>query len=129
MAQNVITIGSNGLFRVKGDFFLLVEVEAKTTGVEIDPVFAIRVTRNQAIKLHNAGVPRLRIQNTVPKSTGGLDVEFKSVFIHNGVAFAIFDVENSTDIAVLVRISVNRALRLIKNGARRTPTILKPFLG
>jgi hypothetical protein len=129
MAQNVITIGSNGLFRAAGDFFLLVEVEAKTTGVEIDPVFTIRVTRNQAIKLRQAGVPRLTVQNTVPKSTGGNEVEFKGVFIHRGVAFAVFDVENSEDIAVLVRISVQRARKLIRNGARRIPTILKPFLG
>ncbi|WP_253187176.1 hypothetical protein [Paenibacillus sp. GP183] len=39
MAQP-ITIGANSIAKIGNRFFLIVEVEAKTTGVEIDPVFS-----------------------------------------------------------------------------------------
>ncbi|CAI8980925.1 hypothetical protein EMIT07CA2_60263 [Brevibacillus sp. IT-7CA2] len=42
MATQPITIGANSIARIGDRFFLIVEVEAKAPGVEIDPVFAVR---------------------------------------------------------------------------------------
>lgn len=128
MATNQpIFIGANSIARIGNRFFLIVEVEAKVPGVEIDPVFAIRITREQARRLLAAGVMRTIIQNTRPQPRPGVEVEFKGVLFANGRFFLVFDVENSTDISVLVRISRERAQRLIRNGARRIKGIRRPF--
>ncbi|MDF2679158.1 MAG: hypothetical protein K0R47_348 [Brevibacillus sp.] len=128
MATNQpIFIGANSIARIGNRFFLIVEVEAKVPGVEIDPVFAVRITRQQARRLLNAGVMRTIIQNTRPQPSPGLEVEFKGVLFANGRFFSVFDIENSTDISVLVRISREQAQRLIRNGARRIKVIRRPF--
>ncbi len=128
MAMNPpIFIGANSIARIGNRFFLIVEVEAKVPGVEVDPVFAVRLTRDQARRLLNAGVMRTTIQNTRPQPRPGLDVEFKGVLFANGRFFSVFDVENATDTSVLVRISRQRAMRLIRNGARRIKVIRRPF--
>ncbi|NQF14441.1 hypothetical protein HPY31_11020 [Brevibacillus sp. HB1.3] len=127
MATAPITIGANSIAKIGNRFFLIVEVEAKAPGVEIDPVFAVRTTPQQARALIKAGVMRTIIQNTRPRACPGLKVEFKGVLFANGRFFSVFDVENSTDISVLVRISRERAQRLIRNGARRIKVIRKPF--
>lgn len=128
MAMNPpITIGANSIARIGNRFFLIVEVEAKVPGVEVDPVFAVRLTREQARRLLNAGVMRTTIQNTRPQPRPGLDVEFKGVLFANGRFFSVFDVENSTDTSVLVRINRAQAQRLLRNGARRIKVIRRPF--
>ncbi|MFC8689472.1 hypothetical protein [Brevibacillus porteri] len=127
MATAPITIGANSIARIGNRFFLIVEVEAKEPGVEIDPVFAVRTTPQQARALIRAGVMRTIIQNTRPRARPGLSVEFKGVLFANGRFFSVFDVENSTDTSVLVRISRERAQRLIRNGARRIPVIRRTF--
>ncbi|WP_103109091.1 hypothetical protein [Brevibacillus reuszeri] len=128
MAMNPpIFIGANSIARIGNRFFLIVEVEAKVPGVEVDPVFAVRLTREQARRLLNAGVMRTTIQNTRPQPRPGLDVEFKGVLFANGRFFSVFDVENSTDTSVLVRINRAQAQRLLRNGARRIKVIRRPF--
>lgn len=128
MAMNPpIFIGANSIARIGNRFFLIVEVEAKVPGVEVDPVFAVRLTREQARRLLNAGVMRTTIQNTRPRPRPGLDVEFKGVLFANGRFFSVFDVENSTDTSVLVRINRKQAQRLLRNGARRIKVIRRPF--
>lgn len=122
-----IFIGANSIARIGNRFFLIVEVEAKVPGVEVDPVFAVRLTREQARRLLNAGVMRTTIQNTRPQPRPGLDVEFKGVLFANGRFFSVFDVENSTDTSVLVRINRAQAQRLLRNGARRIKVIRRPF--
>ncbi|CAH1232517.1 hypothetical protein PAECIP111891_07032 [Paenibacillus allorhizoplanae] len=124
---NPVTIGSNCIAQVGSQFFLIAEIEAKTTGVEIDPLFAIRTTAEQARRLIRAGVMRCKIQNTVPRPTRGKDVELKGVLFANGRIFSVFDVENSTDEAVLVRINVAQAQRLISMGVRIIKVIRRPF--
>ncbi|MFP3392083.1 hypothetical protein [Brevibacillus sp. SIMBA_040] len=128
MAMNPpIFIGANSIARIGNRFFLIVEVEAKVPGVEVDPVFAVRLTREQARRLLNAGVMRTTIQNTRPRPRPGLDIEFKGVLFANGRFFSVFDVENSTDTSVLVRINREQAQRLLRNGARRIKVIRRPF--
>ncbi|MET3289184.1 hypothetical protein EDM56_21750 [Brevibacillus fluminis] len=122
-----VTIGANSIAKIGNRFFLIVEVEAKSPGVEIDPVFAVRTTPQQARSLIRAGVMRTIIQNKVPKPSRGKKVEFKGVLFANGQFFSVFDVENTTDISVLVRISRERAQRLIRGGARIIPVIRRPF--
>lgn len=122
-----VTIGANSIAQIGNRFFLIVEVEAKAPGVEIDPVFAVRTTAAQARALRNAGVMRTIIQNRRPRPTPGKKVEFKGVLFANGRFFSVFDVENSTDISVLVRISEERAERLIRNGARTIKVVRRPF--
>jgi hypothetical protein len=122
-----IFIGANSLAKIRKQFFLIVEVEAKTTGVEIDPVFAVRTTAQQATALLRAGVKRTIIQKTRPRASRGKEVEFKGVLFANGLIFSVFDVENSTDISVLVKINVAQAQRLISLGARIIKVIRRPF--
>jgi hypothetical protein len=98
-----IRIGSNCIFQANNNFFLLVEVEAIAPGVEVDPIFIVRLTVPQANALIAAGVAVCEITDTPPTPMPGFEVEFKGVFvIDNTVAFQVFDVENSTDTAVLV---------------------------
>ncbi|WP_082129675.1 hypothetical protein [Aneurinibacillus tyrosinisolvens] len=127
MASSTVEIGSRCIIRNQGRFFLLAEIEAKAPGVEIDPIIIIRLTNDQARRLLRGGLKLCPIRNTRPRSTPGLKVEFKCIFIDRGRAFSIFDVENSTDNAVLVRISLQRARELIRRGARRCTVIRRPF--
>lgn len=122
-----IFIGANSIARIGDRFFLIVEVEARVPGVEIDPVFAVRITREQARRLMNAGVMRTIIQNTRPQPRPGFEVEFKGVLSANGRFFSVFDVENATDTSVLVRINREQARRLIRNGARIIRVVRRPF--
>lgn len=127
MGTQPIFIGANSVAQIGDRFFLIVEVEAVVPGVEVDPVFAVRLTADQARRLIQAGVMRTRIQNTRPQARPGLEVEFKGVLFANGRFFSVFDVENSTDISVLVRISRERARTLIRNGARIIRVVRRPF--
>ncbi|MCJ8012958.1 hypothetical protein MUG84_14565 [Paenibacillus sp. KQZ6P-2] len=126
MAQP-ITIGANSIAKINNRFFLIVEVEAKTTGVEIDPVFGVRTTAQQAAALIRAGVMRTKFQNFDPKPTSTTKVELKGVLFAGGQIFKVFDVENSTDVSVLVRINQAQAQRLIKAGTRIIKVYRKPF--
>ncbi|EPY05006.1 hypothetical protein PAALTS15_22453 [Paenibacillus alvei TS-15] len=129
MAKKVqpITIGANSIAKIGNRFFLIVEVEAKAPGVEIDPVFAVRTTAKQAASLIRAGVMRTIFRDKPPKPSAGKTVELKGVLFANGRIFSVFDVENSTDVSVLVRINRNEANRLIRGGARIIKVIRKPF--
>jgi len=126
MAQP-ITIGANSIAKIGDRFFLIVEVEAKTTGVEIDPVFGVRTTAKQAAALLRAGVKRTIFSKSNPKPSPTKKVEFKGVLFANGRIFKVFDVENTTDVSVLVRINLAQAQRLIRNGARIIKVYRKPF--
>ena len=127
MAQP-INIGANSIAKIGDRFFLIVEVEAKTTGVEIDPVFGVRTTAQQAAALLRAGVRRTKFEDSDPKPTRTTKVELKGVLFANGRIFKVFDVENATiDISVLVRINLAQAQRLIRNGTRIIKVYRKPF--
>ncbi|CAG7657664.1 hypothetical protein ACFQI7_35020 [Paenibacillus allorhizosphaerae] len=125
---NPVFIGSNCIARIGNQFFLIAEIEAKVPGVEIDPLFAIRATAEQARRLIRSGVMRCKIQNTIPRATRGKKVELKGVLFANGQIFSVFDVENSTDKAVLVRINVAQAQKLISKGTRIIKVIRRPFI-
>jgi hypothetical protein len=126
MAQP-ITIGANSIAKIGSRFFLIVEVEAKTTGVEIDPVFGVRTTAQQAAALIRAGVKRTKFEDSDPKPTRTTKVELKGVLFANGRIFKVFDVENTSDISVLVRINLAQAQRLIRNGTHIIKVYRKPF--
>ncbi|MCM3039678.1 hypothetical protein M3201_08200 [Paenibacillus motobuensis] len=91
------------------------------------PVFAVRTTAKQAASLIRAGVMRTIFRDTPPKPSNGKKVELKGVLFANDRIFSVFDVENSTDISVLVRINRNEANKLIRGGARIIKVIRKPF--
>lgn len=122
-----VTIGANSIAKIGNRFFLIVEVEAKSPGVEIDPVFGVRTTAQQARSLIRAGVMRTIFQTKPPTPSRGKNVELKGVLFANGRIFSVFDVENSTDVSVLVRINREEANRLIRGGARIIKVIRKPF--
>ncbi|MDU0204893.1 hypothetical protein ACYEXS_35090 [Paenibacillus sp. MAH-36] len=127
MAQP-INIGANSIAKIGDRFFMIVEVEAITTGVEIDPVFGVRTTAQQAAALLRAGVKRTTFAKVDPKPTRTTKVELKGVLFANGRIFKVFDVENATsDISVLVRINLAQAQRLIRNGTRIIKVYRKPF--
>ena len=127
MAQP-ITIGANSIAKIGDRSFLIVEVEAKTTGVDIGPVFGVRTTAQQAAALLRAGVRRTKFEGSDPKPTRTTKVELKGVLFANGRIFKVFDVENATsDISVLVRINLAQAQRLIRNGTRIIKVYRKPF--
>nr|AYQ72429.1 hypothetical protein EAV92_07510 [Cohnella candidum] len=123
-----MTIGANSIANIGGRFFLIVEVEAKTTGVEIDPVFGVRTTGQQAAAFLRAGVRRTKFAISDPRPTSTTKVELKGVLFANGQIFKVFDVENAKmDISVLVRINRATAQRLIRNGTRIIKVYRKPF--
>lgn len=120
--EDVISIGANCIVQIRNRFFLLVEIEVEVGNVEIEEFVFIRISRQEAMRLLNSGVERCEISNRIPRSDD-VEVEFICVLIVNGEAFAVFDVENAMDEAVLVRISLPEALRLIRRGARRCTVI------
>lgn len=128
-----ITIGSNCILQLDCDtedqFWLSVEVEAKVPaeGVEIDPVFLIRITPEQKDALLGAGVELCKITDTPPVAGPGEDVELKGVFIQGCTAFRVFDVENSTDQAVFVRTPIAEVTALLATGTRSLCFIDVPF--
>ncbi|NMF01576.1 hypothetical protein [Aneurinibacillus aneurinilyticus] len=128
-SKSTVEIGSNCIINNEGRFFLLAEIEAKAPGVEIDPIIIIRITDEQARRLLCGGLKLCPIVSRRPRPTPGTKVEFKCIFIDNGRAFSIFDIENSTDNAVLLRIPLEQARRLIRKGVRRCTVIRQPFIG
>ncbi|MDU0204823.1 hypothetical protein ACYEXS_30475 [Paenibacillus sp. MAH-36] len=44
-------VGSSRIAQIGSHFFLIAEIEANTTAVEIDPLFAVRATTEQARRL------------------------------------------------------------------------------
>jgi hypothetical protein len=122
-----ITVGANCLFKTNHKPFLLVEIEIAAPGVDIGPVIIISLTDEQFRALSAGGIPVCKKVKKAPKPSPGVNVEFKCVFIDDEKAFLIFDVENATDTAVLVRVSVTRALMLIEEGARQCTVISPPF--
>ncbi|MBB4826210.1 hypothetical protein HNO89_003447 [Sporosarcina luteola] len=126
--NDVVTIGANCIIKNGDRFFLLAEIEAEVPGVEIDPVVIIRITEEQAEKLIAGGLHLCPIQNQPPVAPPGFEVEFKCIFQDNCRAFEIFEVENGTDDAVLVRISLEKACQEVASGARRCTVISRPFV-
>lgn len=120
--EDVISIGANCIVHIRNRFFLLVEIEVEAGNVEIEEFVFIRISRQEAAELIDAGVEFCEITTCFPKSDD-VEVEFICVLIENGKAFAVFDVENHTDEAVLVEISLEKARCLICRGARQCTVI------
>jgi len=120
--QDVISIGANCIVRINNRFFLVVEIEVEAGDVSFEQYVFIRISRREAMALLEEGVQRCTISKCIPRGDD-LDVEFVCVLIVDGKAFAVFDVEDATDEAVLVPISLQTARRLIRNGARRCTVI------
>ena len=120
MWEDVISIGANCIFSVGNRFFLLVEIEVEADDVEIEEFVFIRISRQEAKTLLNAGVDLCTISRRVPD-----DADFVCVLIVGGQAFALFEVEDDMEEAVLVPISLRTAKRLIRNGARKCTVIDK----
>lgn len=113
--SDVISIGANCILQTRRNgFFLLVEIEVEAGNVDIEDFVFIRISRREAQTLMNAGVKLCQVLERFPSGA-----ELGCVFIVDGEAFAVFDVENNTDEAVLVRISLAQARSLLSRGARR----------
>ena len=120
--EDVISIGANCIVQIRNRFFLLVEIEVEAGNVAFEEFVFIRISRQEARTLLNAGVQRCEITTRVPRSDD-VEVEFICILIVDGEAFAVFDVENDTDEAVLVEIPLAAARRLIRRGARECTVI------
>ncbi|EKN67763.1 hypothetical protein BAZO_07774 [Schinkia azotoformans LMG 9581] len=120
--QDVISIGANCVLQIRNRFFLVVEIEVEAGNVAFEEYVFIRISRGEAMTLLDAGVERCEISNRVPMMDN-LEVEFICVLIVGRDAFAVFDVEDDTDHAVFVKISLVEANRLIRRGARRCTVI------
>ncbi|WML26407.1 hypothetical protein [Neobacillus sp. OS1-33] len=120
--EDVISIGANCIVQIRNRFFLLVEIEVEAGNVAFEEFVFIRISRQEARTLLDAGVHRCEITTSVPRSDG-VEVEFICILIVDGEAFAVFDVENATDEAVLVEIPLAAARRLIRRGARECTVI------
>jgi hypothetical protein len=117
-----VSLGAHCVLQVRNRFFLVVEIEVEAGNVEFEQYVVIRISRQEAQALLTAGVMRCEVTNRVPMMDN-VDVEFVCVLIVDGEAFALFDVENNTDEAVFVRISLAEAGRLIRRGAHRCTVI------
>jgi hypothetical protein len=120
--EDVISIGANCIVQIRNRFFLLVEIEVEAGNVAFEEFVFIRISRQEARTLLDAGVQRCEITTRVPRSDD-VEVEFICILIVDGEAFAVFDVENDTDEAVLVEIPLAAARRLIRRGARECTVI------
>ncbi|SMQ81232.1 hypothetical protein SAMN05444673_4202 [Bacillus sp. OV166] len=120
--EDVISIGANCIVQIRNRFFLLVEIEVEAGNVAFEEFVFIRISRQEARTLLDAGVHRCEIRTRVPRSDD-VEVEFICILIVDGEAFAVFDVENDTDEAVLVEIPLAAARRLIRRGARECTVI------
>jgi hypothetical protein len=120
--EDVISIGANCIVEIRNRFFLLVEIEVEAGNVEIEEFVFIRISRQEARALLDAGVQRCEVVTRVPRSDD-VEVEFICILIVDGEAFAVFDVENDMDEAVLVEIPLAAARRLIRRGARECTVI------
>ncbi|MBT2698833.1 hypothetical protein J7E79_15650 [Bacillus sp. ISL-40] len=120
--EDVISIGANCIVQIRNRFFLLVEIEVEAGNVAFEEFVFIRISRQEARTLLDAGVNRCEITTRVPRSDD-VEVEFICILIVDGEAFAVFDVENNTDEAVLVEIPLAAARRLIRRGARECTVI------
>ncbi|QIE40338.1 hypothetical protein GM610_12900 [Bacillus tropicus] len=123
MNEDIISIGANCIVRIRNRFFLLVEIEVEVGNVAIEEFVFIRISEQEARTLLAAGIQRCTISNCIPRSHDDLEVEFICVLIVGGEAFAVFDVEDDVDEAVLVPISLREAERLICRGVRRCTVI------
>lgn len=99
--NNPITIGATCITQIDGNFFLLVEIEV---GSEIEEVIVFRITAVQAAQLLRLGVPRCGVSDTIPTSRPGTDVELICAFVVGDEVILVFDVENTSDEFVLVRV-------------------------
>ncbi|PFO08511.1 hypothetical protein COJ85_03200 [Bacillus sp. AFS076308] len=121
--EDVISIGANCILETRRNgFFLVVEIEAEAGNVEIEEYVFIRISRREANAFLNAGVQRCQVVTSRPTSDN-LEVNFVCVLILDREAFALFDVEDDIDEAVLVEISLAEARRLIRRGARQCTVI------
>ncbi|MFP5115328.1 hypothetical protein ACSU64_23540 [Bacillaceae bacterium C204] len=120
--EDVISIGANCIVEIRNRFFLLVEIEVEAGNVAFEEFVFIRISRQEARALLDAGVQRCEVVTRVPRSDD-VEVEFICILIVDGEAFAVFDVENDTDEAVLVEIPLAAARRLIRRGARECTVI------
>lgn len=120
--EDVVSIGATCIVRINNRFFLLVEIEVEAGDVSFEEFVFIRISRQEARTLMEEGIERCTISRCVPRGDD-VEVEFICVLIVDGKAFAVFDVEDDTDEAVLVPISLRTARRLIRNGARRCTVI------
>lgn len=119
--EDIISIGAQCIVRFRNRFFLLVESELKVDNVAIEEFVFIRLSEREARILLASGVQPCEIVNHRPWDD--LEVDFICVLIVDGEAFAVFDVENNVDEAVLVRISMREAQALIRRGTRQCTVI------
>jgi hypothetical protein len=101
---NMFRIGARCIAEIGGRFFLLVNVEIGPEGSEIEQVIIFRISAALAATLLRAGVRRCQIVNMIPSPTPGRQVTLVCGFVEAGNIFLVFDIENSTDELVLVRV-------------------------
>ena len=120
--EDIVSIGANCVLRTRRNgFFLLTEIEVEAGNVEIEEFVFIRISTREANTLIRAGVMECRVLNNFD----GFNIaDVECVFIVDGEAFAVFDVEvGGTDEAVLVAITLGQARSLLNRGARRCTVI------
>lgn len=98
--ERLIRLGARCIANIDGQFFLLIEIEIG----EREEVIVIRITPEEARALMRAGIETCRIVTEIPTPTPGREVELICAFVVGNNAFLVFDVENTTDELVLVRV-------------------------
>lgn len=106
--SEISSIGASCVAEINGRFFLLLEIEIGN----FEQVFVIRISAAQAAALLRAGVELCRIINTIPTPTPGSEVNLICVFVVGDNAFLVFNVENTTDELVLVRVPLCTVIEL-----------------
>ncbi|WP_223596463.1 hypothetical protein [Neobacillus bataviensis] len=119
-----VSIGANCILQTRRNgFFLVVEIEVEDTNVAFEEFVFIRISRREARALLATGQIMLCEIASRPPRSNDVEVEFICVFIVDGEAFALFDVENNMDQGVFVPITLAQARSLISRGARRCTVI------
>lgn len=98
--ESLIRLGARCLLNIDDKFFLLLEIEIG----EQEQVIVISITSDVAAALMSAGIEPCQVVTEIPTATPGTEVNLICVFVVDGFAFLVFDVENNFDVLVIVRV-------------------------
>lgn len=91
--NQALVIGASCIIEAAGHIVLVVEIESRVSGVTIDPVVVILISREQAERLINAGVRICAVRQEIPRDRTGLIRELKGAFIAGNQVINIFEIE------------------------------------
>lgn len=102
--EQAVKLGTTCIAEIGNQFFQLIEFETVIMGMEVERVVIFKISATEAAILLRSGTERCQIVTAIPTAAAGTEVNLICVFVVDGFAFLVFDVENKKDRLVLVRV-------------------------